>query len=182
MTNHLGTAELRTACAAPAARIAPLSVRYFRRNSKALLGKCRDRGTSPNSIACRSASPNSVESKGSPKLLLNAGAIGLLRHGMLMSALPAEVYQGIYGPWQIEQEDLWEVWGYRGALSTAAAGAKCSCVPKSGTSTNTILLTDPEALQQQLRSPSKYMFVCLSIKPSCSNGCYVNFSSCAMAR
>jgi len=31
------------------------------------------------------------------------------------------VYQGIYGPWQIEQEDLWEVWGYRVALSTAAA-------------------------------------------------------------
>jgi uncharacterized integral membrane protein len=32
------------------------------------------------------------------------------------------VYQGSYGPWSIEQEDLEQVYGYRAGLSVAALG------------------------------------------------------------
>lgn len=39
------------------------------------------------------------------------------------AASNGEVYQGRFGPWRIEQQDVVEVWGYRAGLSVAALGA-----------------------------------------------------------
>ena len=35
---------------------------------------------------------------------------------------PPVVYQGVYGPWSVEQEDLIEVWTYRVSLTLVASG------------------------------------------------------------
>ncbi len=37
--------------------------------------------------------------------------------------LPAEVYQGKFGPWTIEPEDVTEVWAYRVGITVATTGA-----------------------------------------------------------
>lgn len=34
----------------------------------------------------------------------------------------AETFQGVYGPWKVEEADRKEVLGYRAGLSIAAAG------------------------------------------------------------
>jgi hypothetical protein len=41
-----------------------------------------------------------------------------------MSNTGREVYQGHYGPWSIEREDVAEVWSYRIGLSATVAGGQ----------------------------------------------------------
>ena len=86
-------------------------------------------------------------------------------------------FQGAFGEWRIEAEDLAEVWAYRGGLTATAAGAwagrergcrgrraRACCVPAHAAcsiATGTLLLT----LTRLLRDPTVAPAECLQRLP-----------------